>query len=245
MERENYFQIALLERDNWWYRSRRDLLDRFLRSMGIKFRNTLDAGCGVGSNAEVLLKHSDNVYGIDASSDAVALCSGKGYKRIITSSILDFVSDVTFDLIACMDVFEHVDDAQAIKSLRSHLSDNGIMIFSVPAHKHLWNTNDDFSRHIRRYELGDIYRLVEESDLEPIKLSYWNQFMYVPTAIYSGFSRITSKYMRTRPQNNLNLIPKFLNNFLFCVLKIENGIFLRHDLIAGVSIVCVCKKRGG
>ena len=133
MHRDNYYQIKSFEKNNWWYRARRDLLDRILKSLNTVFHNSLDAGCGVGSNFEVLSKYSSNVYGIDMSDDAIELCSGKNYLKLTKMSVLDLNLDVKFDLIACMDVLEHAnEDVKSVKNIVSHMSRNAILFISVP-----------------------------------------------------------------------------------------------------------------
>lgn len=242
MEKENYIQIFALEKENWWYRARRDLLDKILASLNTNGGITLDAGCGVGTNFEILSKYSKSVYGVDISKAAVTYCAHKGYEKLIESSIAGFESSIKFDLIVCMDVLEHVDDSRAVISLMSHLACDGIMALAVPAHRYLWNMNDTFSHHLRRYEIGEIRNLITEHGLRVIRLSYWNQFMLIPSLLYCALIKIVSRYVDLKPQNNLNVIPGFLNSFLYYLLKIENMLFMRFGLINGVSIICVCKK---
>lgn len=240
MYRDNYYQIESFEKNNWWYRARRDLLDRILISLNTVFHNILDAGCGVGSNCEVLTRYSRNVYGIDISHDAIELCSRKNYRKLTKISLLDLNLDVKFDLIASLDVLEHVnDDMEAVKNLSSHIRTNGILIVSVPAHRFLWNDNDVFSGHFRRYALNDIRRIVNSCDLRILKLSYWNQFMFVPSLIYCALSRFRKE---KRLKNNLTLIPNLFNEVLYKLVKQENKLFIKFGLMQGVSIFCICQK---
>ena len=241
MYEDNYYQIESFEKNNWWYRARRDLLDKILKSLNTLFHNTLDAGCGVGSNFEVLTKYSKNVYGIDISDDAIELCSCKNYRKLTKMSLLDFKLDVEFDLVACMDVLEHVDDdMEAVKNLSSHIRTNGILIVSVPAHRFLWNDNDRFGGHLRRYALNDVRRIVNANNLTILKLSYWNQFMFVPSSIYCIVCLLRKE---RRLKNNLTLIPNVFNEVLYKILKAENRLFIKFGLLEGVSIFCICQKQ--
>lgn len=240
MHRDNYYQIKSFEKNNWWYKARRDLLDRILKSLNTVFHNSLDAGCGVGSNFEVLSKYSSNVYGIDISDDAIELCSGKNYLKLTKMSVLDLNLDVKFDLIACMDVLEHANEnVEAVKNIVSHMSRNAILFISVPAHQFLWNDNDIFSGHFRRYSLNDVRQIVNSCGLRILKLSYWNQFMFVPSLIYCILSRFRKE---RKLKNNLTLIPNLFNNILYKIIKQENKLFIRFGLMQGVSIFCICQK---
>ena len=240
MYEDNYYQIESFEENNWWYRARRDLLDNILKSLDTVFDNTLDAGCGVGSNFEVFTKYSRNVYGIDISNDAIELCSHKNYRRLTRMSLLDLNLDVEFDLIACMDVLEHVDDdMEALKNLSSHVRTNGFLILSVPAHRFLWNDNDRFGGHLRRYALSDIRRIANSNSLTILKLSYWNQLMFFPSLVYC-----TVRLLRKERglKNNLTLIPDVFNEALYKMLRAENRLFVKYGLLVGVSIFCLCQN---
>ena len=240
MDAENYRQIAAIEKNNWWYKSRRDMLGKIIASFNKRFHSALDAGCGVGSNLEILSKYSDSVYGLDNSPESIAFCSKKSYKKLFNASIVDSSLGMTFDLIICMDVLEHLqDDSGAIRDLGAHLVPGGILIISVPAHQYLWNDNDLFSDHKRRYELSDIKGLVASNNLEIIKLSYWNRLLLIPSLVYYNLPRFGKK---RQIQNNLNLIPGFLNDFLYLAMKIEDALPLKPGLLNGVSIICVCRK---
>ena len=239
MEKAQYAQIASFESNNWWYRSRRDLLGRIISSLRRPFSRILDAGCGVGSNCDVLLKYSRDVYGLDTSLEALEFCSTRGYTGLFHASINDMFIDKEFDLIVCMDVLEHVhNDRQAVCMLKEHLSKDGTLIISVPAHMYLWNDNDVFSHHVRRYELKRVEQIVRSSGLVVVKIGYWNQAAYLPCLFFYLLRKLRRK---KNLENNLRLIPERLNNLFYKVLRFENLIFLKRTLWQGVSIICVCR----
>ncbi len=240
MIKEHYYKISSFEKNNWWYKARRDLLNKILSTSQLSFKNILDAGCGVGSNFDVLKKYSPNIYGVDVSKDAINFCKNKGYTKLYLSSIENFKSKIKFDLIVCMDVIEHIkDDNSAIKKLKSLLTKDGILIISVPAHNSLWNDNDILSQHYRRYQLNSIKNLLQNNNLNIIKISYWNQLLYLPSLIFYTIYKLKKK---RKMKNNLSLIPDFLNYVLYYLLKIENFLFIKFKLFQGTSIICIAKK---
>jgi 2-polyprenyl-3-methyl-5-hydroxy-6-metoxy-1,4-benzoquinol methylase len=237
MQKENYYTIASFEAQNWWYRARRDLLDRILSNYETRYSYVLDAGCGVGSNFTILRKYSKNIYGVDISGDALDICSKKSYSSLIKTSVENFRVDIKFDLIVCLDVLEHIGDhVNAVRNLKNLLNKNGILIVSVPAHKFLWNINDVFSHHLRRYTLKDINKVMKMAGVRIIRSSYWNQLLFLPAFIYCRVCK------PKKMQNNLELIPGIINGFLYFILKVENYIFVRFNLLMGVSIVSICKN---
>jgi len=241
MYSENYFQIASLEKNSWWYRARRDLLNKILNNFNTNFEIALDAGCGVGSNFEVLKKYSKTVLGIDISTDSLLFCSSKDYDRLTQVAISNFDSDTKFDLIILLDVLEHIeDDLSAVKNLYSHLKKNGVLVISVPAHSFLWNINDIFSHHLRRYSIKEVKRIVGACNLRILKLSYWNQFMFIPVLLYCMMNKLTGR--EEKPRNNLTIIPNLFNEILCRAVKLENALLMKFGLIIGVSIFCICRK---
>ena len=112
-------------------------------------------------------------------------------------------------------------------------------MFSVPAHMFLWNMNDLYSHHKRRYNKREIIRKTEKLSLEILRITYWNITMFIPVLIFSNFF---SKLTKIKPKNNLTLIPDRFNQILCRILKMENKFLLKHDIITGVSLICICKK---
>ena len=186
----------------------------------------------------ILKKYSEVVFAIDNSEEALKYCSKKPYDKIVKSNMEDFQINQKFDLIICMDVFEHIkDDDKAIKNIKAHMDRNGMMVFSVPAHDYLWNNNDIFSQHYRRYSMKKIKRIMDKNNLEIIKLNYWNKLLYMPSYVYY-------RLLKQRAiKNNLELIPDIFNKLLYFLMKIENKYFKGFNLLPGVSIVGVVRKK--
>ena len=227
-------QYAELERNNWWYKARRDLLARILAQLRMHFNNSLDIGCGTGVNYVVLAQHASNVYGVDIEKNALLCDKNKGYAELIHGNAEDLEIDKKFDLIICMDVLEHLDDKKAINNLKNKLNKDGVLIVSVPAHMYLWGFNDTFAGHKRRYEKEEVEQLLGNFTIK--KLSYWNQSMFIPALLFCRLK------INKNQQNNLNLVPKGLNRVLYFIMKMENRFFMKFNLLQGVSIVCVAKN---
>jgi len=70
--------------------------------------------------------------------------------------------DRTFDLVAALDVLEHVDDDDGFlrEQLVPALAPDGVAVVSVPAHPGLWSDHDRMLDHRRRYRPGDFRALV-------------------------------------------------------------------------------------
>jgi 2-polyprenyl-3-methyl-5-hydroxy-6-metoxy-1,4-benzoquinol methylase len=118
----------------------RMLIDRFHRSILAKIADLapqtfLDAGCGEGFVAELLLKQMPGLEltGFDFNPDAVEIAKTKNPgATFITASIFDLpFDDNSFDVVGCFEVLEHlVNPEQALKELTRVASK--AVIVSVP-----------------------------------------------------------------------------------------------------------------
>jgi 2-polyprenyl-3-methyl-5-hydroxy-6-metoxy-1,4-benzoquinol methylase len=241
MDVTNYQQIESIERHNWWYRGKRDLFDRILTrvSKHHKIEKALDIGCGVGSNLEILHRHAGEVKGIDFSELAVEFCKQKGFKNVVKGDVCNLPKKEKFDVVLCSELLEHVDDAKAIEQINSVLKPGGIFIFSVPAHKYLWNDNDIISHHLRRYKKEHLQELLQ-NNFTQVRLNYWNSSLFLPTLMYYQLQRLQKN---RKPVNNLTLIPKMMDSALYGLLKLENKLFHKVSLPQGISIVGIAKKK--
>jgi SAM-dependent methyltransferase len=224
-----------MEEINWWYRARRDLLSGLLIKCARRFDSTLDAGCGTGSNYDVLRRFSDRVYGLDMSDAALQYCSGKGYAKCFNATVREFKSEQEFDLIMLMDVIEHIDDdLAALKNMAGMLRSDGLMVVSVPAYDILWNSNDYFSHHKRRYTPRRFRSSIEGSGLKVLRMFGWNRMLFLPTLLYYRI------FGPGEMKNNLEAIPSFMNGILYALLKTENFLLSDRNVFPGVSLVAVC-----
>ncbi len=237
MEDANYDQIEQMEQQNWWYQGRRDLFQRLLQ--GKKFHRALDIGCGVGSNISVLQQYAKTVLGIDNSKKAVEYCAQKGFNALLGDvHQLAFANDYV-DLVVCADVLEHVDDEKAITEISRVLKPGGMFLFAVPANQHLWNDNDTFSHHLRRYDKQRLRQLLEK-EFTLTQLRFWNFFSYFPSLVVYNLQKL--KKNRT-PTNNLTLIPAAMNTLLYKIISVENKLFTKIPFPQGVSLVGMAVKK--
>lgn len=241
MDPRNFAEIERLESGNWWYRGRRDLLGALLRRAGRRFKSALDVGCGTGANLSALRPFADKVSGLDPDAAALRIASGKGYDSLLAASLTDLAAAAPHDLVVCLDVLEHLDDRKAVESLARCLEPGGLLILTVPAHRYLWNDNDAFSHHLRRYEREELRALLQDG-FSVERLSYWNFSAFLPA--YALFRWLRGRRISPpeRQTNNLNLIPRRLDRLLYGVVWMENRLLERVDLPQGTSIVCVARK---
>lgn len=244
MERHSYADMAALQATNWWYVARRELIRRLIESSGRMFDRVLDYGCGPGSNADALAGDGIELIGLDASEDALEHAKATGeYARLLRSADETIpLPDASVDLILAADVLEHVDDKRALAEMYRTLKPGGVLVVTVPAHRWLWNWNDDYSHHLRRYEQDELEQRLSEAGFMVRKISSWNFSLVLPVWLVSLLQRFREKPERL--ENNLKIIPAWINGFLLTLMRLENRIFLRFGLPIGVSLVAVVERKG-
>lgn len=242
MEQHSYADMEALQATSWWYVVRRELITRLIEKTRRDFSRVLDMGCGVGSNASALQAPGRDVVGLDASEEALDRARRTGlYRELIRSEAENIpLPDSSLDLILAADVLEHVDDERALREIHRTLRPGGSLLVTVPAYQWLWNWNDDYSHHLRRYAKRELTERLARAGFTIRKMSHWNAFSVLPVFIVSRLERMKRKPEQL--ENNLNGVPRPLNFFLLSLLRIENAILLRASIPFGVSLVVVAEK---
>jgi SAM-dependent methyltransferase len=186
MERVIYDRMAELDELHWWYRARRQvlasLIERAVRPPSKA--KILEVGCGTGHNLK-MLEQFGSVDGIEID-DAARAVAEKRLGRKISSAPLPGLKGIKrggYDLVAALDVVEHIDDDRAtIAALASCLKPGGKLLVTVPAHQWMWSAHDELNHHKRRYSKQGLRRLIEGSSLRLDKIGYFNSLLF-PLAV--------------------------------------------------------------
>lgn len=93
---------------------------------------------------------------VDISGAALAKLAERG-GRVTRGSILALpYPDASFDLVAALDIVEHVDaDELALAEITRVAAAGAVVLIATPLHPALWNSFDTFVGHCRRYEPAD------------------------------------------------------------------------------------------
>lgn len=104
----------------------------------------LDAGCGFGQYDRFILDQFKNVkvHSVDVKEDYLADNRHyfqneikKNRIRFYEADLLEFSSNIKFDLIICIDVLEHIEeDVKVMNNLQQCLKENGCFLMHSPSH---------------------------------------------------------------------------------------------------------------
>jgi hypothetical protein len=145
------------------------------------------------------------------------------------------VPDRAFELIAALDVIEHIDDDEAaLASIAGKLKRGGKFLMTVPAHQWMWSAHDVVNHHKRRYSKAGLKRLIETSPLKLEKLGYFNSLLF-PLAIAERFA---SK-LRGKDDGDVKLPSMPLNKTLEAIFGAERHLVGRLPLPPGLSLFAV------
>jgi len=233
-----------VETDHWWFKSRRKYLIDLLKKIP-KDSKILDVGCSSGvflSDLEKLGFDSNNLYGIDISEKAILNSKKNGLVNTFVMDAQNIILTEKFDIIVASDCLEHLkDDIQAIKNWKNLLKKDGKMYVFVPAFKSLWSYHDEVNMHFRRYTKQELKTKIENEDLEIIKSSYWNFFLFVPVYI---FRKISSLFKQKKSsESDITIGNLFINKTLLQLLLFENKLLKSVNFPFGVSAFCIAKRK--
>jgi 2-polyprenyl-3-methyl-5-hydroxy-6-metoxy-1,4-benzoquinol methylase len=232
-----------VESAHWWFKSRRKYLLDLLKEVP-KDSKILDIGCSSGiflKDLEALGFTTDNLFGIDISDKAITNCKANGINNAFVMDAQNITLNEKFDIIIASDCLEHLeDDKKALKNWNDLLKIGGTMYVFVPAFQSLWSYHDTVNMHFRRYRKAELKSKLLAENLEIIKSSYWNFFLFLPVYV---FRTITSKVQKNKSgESDIAIGNHFINSALLQLIIFENKLLKIFNFPFGVSTFCIAKR---
>ena len=243
MDPAYYAEYAAAEDAHWWFVARRRILDRVLSSLELPDDAViLEAGCGTGGNLAMLARHG-RLRAFEIDSGARDVANGRGVMDVAAGALPEPIpfDDERFDLVAMLDVLEHVaDDRGALVSLRERLKPGGRLLLTVPAYPFLWSRHDEVNHHHRRYTRGPLVQLAEEAGFDVRHASYFNTLLFPLILGARTFNNLLSR----DEGSDLAMPSTSVNRLLTEVFASERHLVSRAALPFGVSILLVAQRIG-
>ena len=241
MERKVYEQMAKLDATHWWFTARRRILDEVIERIvqPPKDARILELGAGTGHNLPMLSRFGR----IEASElDPVAreLASERLGRPVLEAALpdLSMFPEDSYDLIALLDVLEHVpDDKASLRSIYHRLKPGGALLLTVPINPWMWSAHDVAHHHHRRYRKGEIRKLAEVAGFDIQLLSPFNSLLFPPIAAVRLLGKLTGK------DDSDDALPSApVNKALDTIFGLEKGLIGRLPMPFGVSLVAVLRR---
>lgn len=197
MDRSAYASLNAQEGRHWWFVARRAILETLIaRRIAPKpGARILEAGCGTGGNLAMLAGHG-RVDALEYDGEARAVASARGIGRIEPGMLpgrIGFGED-RYDLIALLDVLEHVDEDRAsLAALGARLAPGGRILLTVPAVPWLWSDHDVIHHHKRRYTLEGLTAVAQGAGLRIESVGYFNSLLFPLAAAARGVQRLLGR----------------------------------------------------
>jgi len=162
-----YFsELARLEEDNFWFRSRNLLILWALKEYCPDFHSFLEIGCGTGYVLSGISKifQQSTLVGSEIFTSGLSLAAAR-------LPLVDFMQmdarnipfKEEFDVIGVFDVLEHIEeDERVLAQVYSALKPQGFTLIAVPQHAWLWSSMDEYAYHVRRYSASDLHQKIKK-----------------------------------------------------------------------------------
>ncbi|MDB5691964.1 MAG: class SAM-dependent methyltransferase [Alphaproteobacteria bacterium] len=238
MERIVYDRMAELDRKHWWYRARREVLATLIaRKIALPAdARILEIGCGTGHNLD-MLKRFGRVDATEMDGAARAIASERLGRpvRDATLPALTGVPNGSYDLVAILDVLEHVEeDKAALASMAEKLRPGGRILVTVPAHPWMWSAHDEVNHHKRRYTRRTLRAAVAEAGLTLDLLTYFNSLLFPVAAA----ARLAGRMAGNKDSDD-SLPPEPLNRLFEAIFRTEGYAIGRLPFPPGVSLAAI------
>ena len=242
MDRIVYERMAAHDTTHWWYRARRDVLADYLTRYANlpKDARILEIGCGTGHNLPMLGRFGE-VDAIEIDDTARGFASERLGKPVGSSPLpeLTGVDCGAYDLIAVLDVVEHVeDDVAALKAMAKCLKPGGKILITVPAHQWMWSAHDVVNHHKRRYSKATLTAALSKAGLGWSKLRWFNSLLFPAAVAARMVGKVTGK-----DDSDDSPPPGPLNAIFERVFRFERHLVGRVPMTPGLSIIVLASPK--
>jgi SAM-dependent methyltransferase len=199
-----------------------------------------DLGCGTGGNLK-LLSEFGRVRAMELSDVARDFATRRAQAEVQPGRLPTEIPfpGVNFDLIALMDVLEHLaDDQAALRGLRARLKPGGWLLVTVPAWPFLWSHHDETHHHQRRYVRKTLRAAAQAAGFTLRFDSYFNTLLFPAVAGVRLMKRLTGSHGDDQRQPG-----PCLNRTLLRIFSSERRILRRRIRFPiGVSLLLLAQN---
>ena len=242
MELAAYQSLRDSQDRHWWFVGRRRIVARLIeRYVTLPARaRVLEAGCGYGGNL-AMLGELGEVSAFEFDDAARVHAAALSRRQIAYGKLPDDIgfAEDRFDLIAMLDVLEHIDDdVGSLRALGERLAPGGSLLLTVPAVPWLWSDHDVLHQHKRRYTRALLRERLQAAGFEVTRIGYFNALLF-PLAL---IQRLAARLLGGGGLDH-GAPPEPLNGLLAEIFAFEGHLLGRIRFPIGLSLFAVIRKR--
>jgi SAM-dependent methyltransferase len=240
LDRATYDNMARIDQDHWWFVARRKIIATLIEQQvrPAPGARILEMGAGTGSNIALLQRYG-SVDAVEPDDPARAFAIARTGVAIKGGLLPDGVDldDGAYDMIAMLDVLEHIpDDLGALIALRPKLAAGGRILVTVPAGPGLWSAHDVAHHHHRRYTTSSLTGVFEKAGYRARHVTHFNSLLFPLVVAARALGKLTK-----REGGDDAMPPRPLNALLERLFAAERHWVGRRTLPFGVSLGIVAE----
>ncbi|MCX7099400.1 MAG: methyltransferase domain-containing protein [Methylococcales bacterium] len=230
----HYFnKLAEVESGNFWFCGRNRIILWALRKYIPELKSFLEIGCGTGFVISGISKQfpEAKLFGSEYLEEGLV----HARQRLPTAEFSQMDAryipyESELDAIGAFDVLEHIEDDEAVlEQIYKALKPGGFVFITVPQHRWLWSTTDEYACHVRRYVANDLHRKARKAGFEIVRSTSFVSTL-LPAMFLSRFFQQDKKDISIDEVTELRINPilnKIFEGFLYVELVlIRAGITL-------------------
>jgi dolichyl-phosphate beta-glucosyltransferase len=235
---------TLVESDttHWWFRSKGSFVAGALRKATIDRDGFLvDVGAGAGGVTTFLGWRPDRLVTLDGAEPLVRI----GQQRHAHLGLVGLgehlpLRDRSAAVVTLLDVIEHLDDpVTTLREAARVLTDDGVLVVTVPAHESLWSGADELLGHVRRYNRQLLQEHLSAGGFAVERSTHLFSWLVLPVWLQR---RLVTDRER---QLGLDQRSPLIDAVALVLSGAERAITNTISLPVGTSILCVARKRHG
>jgi SAM-dependent methyltransferase len=239
---EYFAQLAEVEQEHFWFRSRNRILTWALKTYFPHARSFLEIGCGTG----FVLQGLRSTFPALKLAGSEVLCEGLIFasQRVPEATLFQLDAryipfENEFDVIGAFDILEHIkEDEIVFQQMYQAVKPGGGIIVTVPQHQWLWSEMDTVSGHCRRYVRTELQRKVCKAGFRVVGV---RSFVSLLLPLMLG-ARLAKKRKVADDMSEFR-IGRLLNRCLEKVMRLEHGLIRAGiSFPIGGSLLLIARK---
>ena len=240
MDRAIYDNMATVDEDHWWFVARRKIIATLVEQQvrPAPGARILEIGAGTGSNIALLQRYGvvDAVEPDDAARAFAIARTGVAIKGGLLPDGVD-LADEAYDMIAMLDVLEHIrGDQEALAALAPKLAPGGRILVTVPANPWLWSAHDVAHHHQRRYTAKTLRGTLDAAGFRVRYMTHFNSLLLPLVIAARAIGKLTGR------EGGDDAMPgAMVNGVLEATFATERHWIGQHPVRFGVSLAAVAE----